>query len=556
MVSYMRINSIWRVNLETFYQAPPEIKNTFSDSLIFDLLDHLSEGELNSLQVELENFGNRVIRDYHPHSLLSEDNPPVHKSYDAWGNRVDEIVTHPSWKALHEMVAEDGVVACGYERKQKEFSRLYQMVRIMSLHPSSAFYTCPLAMTDGAARVLELNSGNKDLDKIFQSLVSGDKVNFWTSGQWMTEKVGGSDVANTETTAEKNENSYLLYGKKWFTSAVTSEISLALAQEYENKKPIGLSLFLVKLRDENGQLQNIEVQRLKDKLGTKALPTAELHLNGVPAQLIGQSGKGVKAISSILNITRIYNSACAVGTFHRGIHLAIDYANKRSAFGTKIIDHPLHKRTLGELKALCDANIHLLFFVSALLGKSEHNKTSDSEEAILRLLTPVLKLWTAKSTVQSVSEICESFGGAGYIEDTGIPRLLRDSQVFPIWEGTTNILSLDVLRVLSKPEISKLVLDYMEESLERLTIDKSLNVNGIKETFITIKKIIGLKSKELLELNARALSYEFARFFSLTSMYQLAGKSRDNKGKYVTSYKLFLENNNSPRVIEEISNLL
>jgi len=544
-----------------FIQQGPQLTNAFDDPFLFDLLSFYANPVYQSEQKSLYSFGQKVITKYHPHALMAEQNPPIHEPYSPWGKRVDQIIVHPSWEKLHAMVAEDGIVACGYERKFSSSSRLLQMLRIMVLHPSSAFYTCPLAMTDGAAKVLELNKHSNISPHIFKNLTSRDSNNFWTAGQWMTEKVGGSDVSQSETYAEKTDNeNYKLFGKKWFTSAITANISMALAQHTENGQHLGLSLFMVELKDDNGELQNIEVQRLKNKLGTKALPTAELHLNGAPAKLIGTPGKGVKSISSILNISRVYNAACSVGALHRGLLLAYDYSKKRKAFGKTLSEHPLHRQTLIKIRVLFEANLHLLFFVSKLLGKDDLGELSETESKLIRLLTPVLKLWTAKSTIQSISEICESFGGAGYIEDTEIPRLLRDSQVFPIWEGTTNILSLDTLRVFSKKGFLDVAFSFIDHEISRITDELKTE----KDKLIALKDKLSTEAQNndehgpnYAQTNARAFSYGLAALFSGLSMLQFAESKKQDK-KYLANYQLFMSGHNSirfysPQEITQIS---
>ena len=184
-------------------------------------------------------------------------------------------------------------------------------------------------------------------------MISKNPSQFWTAGQWMTERTGGSDVSGTSTQALLlNENSsfgatHALHGTKWFTSATTSQMALTLARpEAAVANSRGLSLFYLELRDDQSKLNNIQIHRLKDKLGTKALPTAELSLQGTPARLIGAEGDGIKKIASVLNITRIYNSICAVGHARRALDLAQDYSRKRKAFGKLLIEHPLHKETL------------------------------------------------------------------------------------------------------------------------------------------------------------------------------------------------------------------
>jgi len=172
-------------------------------------------------------------------------------------------------------------------------------------------------------------------------------------------------------------------------------------------------------------------------------------LNGTPAQLVKESTDGVRNIAPLLNITRLWNGISAVALMRRGLALAEDYAQKRTAFGAPLSEKPLHLDTLAGLQAEAEAAFHLAFYVAELTGRSETGEISDEDAQLLRLLTPVMKLTTAKQAVSVASEVLESFGGAGYVEDTGLPVLLRDSQVLPIWEGTTNVLALDTLRALN-----------------------------------------------------------------------------------------------------------
>ncbi|HEY8378859.1 MAG TPA: acyl-CoA dehydrogenase family protein, partial [Nannocystis sp.] len=278
-----------------------------------------------------------------------------------------------------------------------------------------------------------------------------------TSGQWMTERTGGSDVGNTETIARParivgEERRYTLHGVKWFTSATTSEMALTLARIDDGERPPtpgsrGLSLFCVEIRREPGRgWAGIQVNRLKDKLGTKAVPTAELTLEGVEATLLGEPGRGVANISAMLNVTRLYNAIASASGIRRACALARDYAGRRSAFGARLVDLPLHAATLDDMDAEAAAVLALVLETASLLGRAEAGVASESERKRLRALIPIAKLTTAKQAVALASEALECFGGAGYIEDTGLPRLLRDAQVLAIWEGTTNVLALDVLR--------------------------------------------------------------------------------------------------------------
>jgi alkylation response protein AidB-like acyl-CoA dehydrogenase len=376
---------------------------------------------------------------------------PRLSSWDAWGRRVDAIELTPVWEEAARVAAERGVVATAYERKHGAHSRTHQFALAYLFDGSTEVYTCPLAMTDGAAKTLVVHGNRALVERALPRLTSRDPAAAWTSGQWMTERTGGSDVAISETVARRDGDRWRLYGTKWFTSAITAQMALTLARP-EGGPPggEGLALFYVETRDGQGAPHNIAVNRLKEKLGTRMVPTAELTLDGVPAvPVVGLTG-GIKHIAPMLNVTRTWNAVIACAGMQRGLALARDYARKRVAFGAPLARQPLHVDTLAGLEAEFEGALLLAFRVVELLGREEAGELQDDELALLRLLTPIAKLTTAKQAVAVASEVLESFGGAGYVEDTGLPRLLRDAQVLPIWEGTTNVLSLDVLRVLSK----------------------------------------------------------------------------------------------------------
>ncbi|MEZ0370366.1 MAG: acyl-CoA dehydrogenase family protein, partial [Candidatus Sericytochromatia bacterium] len=258
-----------------------------------------------------------------------------------------------------------------------------------------------------------------------------------------------------------------LYGRKWFTSAATSQMTLTLARpEGNGPGGKGLALFYLEPRDAGGHLQNIEIMRLKDKLGTRKVPTAELLLHGCPAELVAGQDQGVRNIAPMLNITRTWNSISALGLMRRGLNLAWDYARRRVAFGAALFDKPLHRETLLALEAEFAGAFYLTFEMVDLLGRQEANQLDAAGQALLRLLTPVVKLTTAKQAVRVLSEVLECFGGAGYVEDTGLPQLLRDAQVLPIWEGTTNVLSLETLRALGGGPGSGLGAGLLEQLLD------------------------------------------------------------------------------------------
>jgi alkylation response protein AidB-like acyl-CoA dehydrogenase len=502
-----------------FFQEPPRLTNQYDDDplLASYLRWRLPREMVVDIEPSLRRLGERAATDLLVLDAAAEASPPRHVPYDPWGKRIDAIETADAWHALDKIAAEEGLVAVGYERRHGAYSRLDQFARLYLYAPSSATYSCPLAMTDGAARLLELYP-DELTRSVFAHLISRDPRSFWTSGQWMTERTGGSDVSGTSTIARIGTDPaapgypYRLFGTKWFTSATTSQIAITLAYIEDEKD---LSVFLVRLRNDDGSLRDIRVNRLKDKLGTRALPTAELTLDGTPAHLIGGEGEGVRKIASMFNVTRVYNAVAAVAGMRRAIALARDYAARRVAFGKRLLDHPLHAETLASLELEWRAGFLLAFHVVELLGRQEMGEAANDELALLRLLIPAAKLYTAKQAVAVASEAVEAFGGAGYIEDTGIPRLLRDAQVLSIWEGTTNVLSLDVLRVLEKTNALDTFLANARQRLSAIRADAfAASVSRVRDALQAIETFADRAADDgrgYAEARARTFSYAVAR---------------------------------------------
>ncbi|HLV26004.1 MAG TPA: acyl-CoA dehydrogenase family protein [Gemmatimonadales bacterium] len=446
----------------------------------------------------------------------AESSPPRHLPVEPWGRRVDEIELSAAWRELDRIATEEGLVATGYERRLGDFARAEQMVRLFLFHPASATCTCPLAMSDGAARVLELHGTTEQRAGAFRHLTSRDPADAWTSGQWMTERTGGSDVSGTSTIARREGDQWRLFGHKWFASSPSSQVAMALARVDGGQ---GLSLFLVRLRDEQGALQGIRIERLKDKLGTRALPTAELTLQGAHAELVGEVGHGVRAISSMLSITRAYNATCAAAGMRYAVDRAREYAGQRDAFGALLLQLPAHRELLAELEVEATGAFHLAFHTALLLGRDECGTAREAESALLRLLVPMAKLYTGKQASAVASEVLECFGGAGYIEDTGIPRLLRDAQVLSIWEGTTNVLSLDILRAFWRSDTDPLGawLAEVDRWATRAASDPALADGGravrqASRRIVTYARAtLDAKDPEGAQAGARAFAFSLAR---------------------------------------------
>ncbi|TMF18693.1 MAG: acyl-CoA dehydrogenase [Chloroflexi bacterium] len=366
---------------------------------------------------ELIDMGRAAVNELQAWGDACERQPALLRQFDGWGNRVDEVLYPPAWRELA--------------------------------------YLCPVAMTDGAARVLADYEGGPAAKDALRHLISRDPASAWTSGQWMTERQGGSDVGLNAVVARRDGDH----------SNVGCEIALALARpEQAPPGTRGLALFLVPRDHPDGRRNDYRIDRLKDKLGTRAMATGEVTLDGASAELVGEAERGFAQMTAMLNITRLHNAVTAAAIMRRAVMLASAYAAHREAFGRKLDQHPLHQEILRAMTAQADGALHLTMRMAQLLGRIETKEATSGEAAVFRLGIALTKLYTAKQAVAVVSEALECFGGQGYMEDTGLPRLFRDAQVLPIWEGTTSVLALDSLRVLRRAE----TLDCLSAELERL----------------------------------------------------------------------------------------
>ncbi|BGP25901.1 acyl-CoA dehydrogenase [Rhodotorula toruloides] len=414
---------------------------------------------------ELRQFETRIAGPIRELASVADTLPssvePSVTQFDQWGQRVDKLHTSTSWQRLKGIAAEEGLVGIAFERDEAEFSRTRVFAKSYLFAPDGLYVGCPLSMTDGCARVLELVGTEHQKREYIPLLCSRDPAKAWTAGQWMTERPGGSDVSLTETTARplsssnsspKPGDKFVLDGFKWFSSATDGDVALALART-GGKGSRGLSLFLIQLRDKEGKTNGVYVHRLKKKFGTKALPTAELSIEGAVGELVGPLNAGVKTISSVLNITRLHSSISCLSSLTRALQLVKSFASVRHIAGdvsSLLRSNAMHTSAIAQSEIVHRAVLHLAFGTIGLLGRGEVGKASDGEKARLRLLTPVVKAFAAELTTSELPRLMEGLGGQGYMIENQFARLIADANVERIWEGTTSILALDVVRVAAQ----------------------------------------------------------------------------------------------------------
>ncbi|KAI5462473.1 acyl-CoA dehydrogenase/oxidase [Mariannaea sp. PMI_226] len=511
-----------------FFQQPPVLDNQVYDDATFQRCFKLflSSDVASAAEPEIANLGKEVISDQVFAWITdAELNKPYLKGSgrDVFGQWRGELVTGEGWRGLQDFGLSHGFVAAGYDTPYKQFSRPYQFLRLQLWTASCANVTCPSAMQDGAARLLQIHLTTPSLysrlsseEKVvfrnaFNHLVSRDPNYAWTSGQWMTERTGGSDVSLTETTAVYQKNTdvelaskregiplgpWHINGFKWFSSATDSNMTVLLARTQKG----GISTFLAPMRKNDphattltglpkpdGEVLNgVRIQRLKNKSGTQSLPTAELALEDMRGWLVGQEGRGIHEVSNILNLTRIHSTVAAVSYVGRGLAIARAYARVReigAGKGTriKLSESSLHMRTLAKMSAEYRRLMLLAIFTSYILGVSEHPNTTHANTSqalraltpqpksagpLLRVLTQLSKAYVCRPAVSLLFSCMESLGGVGYLlneeqEYLNVSRLHRDCAVLPIWEGTTDVLSTDFIRALKHPKGGRDSLDAL-----------------------------------------------------------------------------------------------
>jgi putative acyl-CoA dehydrogenase len=365
------------------------------------------------------------------HSRRAERNLPVLHTHDRYGNRIDEVELDPSWHHLLRGAVERSIHSLPW-REEKPGAHVVRAALFTLWGNANDGVMCPVSMTYAA--VPALRDGAPELAAEWEPrLTKPDYRGGALAGMAMTERQGGSDVRANITRAEPlGDGVYEIHGHKWFCSYPPCDVFLVLAQA-----PGGLSCFLV----ERGP--GMEFQRLKDKLGTRSLPSSEVEFRGIHGRLVGEEGRGVPAIIRMVNHTRLDCLLGASTGLRRGTLEAIHHARHRSAFGALLVDQPAMANVLADLAIESEA-------ATAAAMRVARSYDEGGEEAFRRFATAVMKYWVSKRAPGHAAEALECLGGNGFVEDSGLPLLYRDAPLNSIWEGSGNVAALDVLRAMVK----------------------------------------------------------------------------------------------------------
>lgn len=392
----------------------------------------------------------------------ANENPPKLHAFDRRGRRIDEVEYHPSYHQLMHLGLDHGVSARGWTHPKSGHITHGALLSMMGWADTGA--CCPMSMTYAVAPVLQKHDWTHNVwlkgvtaSQYDPDCVPASEKSGLTMGMAMTEKQGGSDLRANTTRAKVGKNGEAeLVGHKWFCSAPMSDGFLTLA--YEDK---GLSCFLAPKWRPDDRRNAIEIQRLKEKMGDRSNASSEIEYRGAWARRVGEPGRGIATIIEMAHHTRYDCISGSAGGMRKAVALAAQHVSYRTAFQKKLIDQPLMQNTLADLAVESEAAIALMFAVGALFDAAP----SDPHKAALsRVLTPIAKYWVCKRQPGVTAEALECLGGVGFVEESEMPLLYRTSVLNSVWEGSGNVIALDVQRAIQNTKVH----DVLDLEMQRI----------------------------------------------------------------------------------------
>lgn len=427
---------------------------------------------------KLKAFGERcaTVIDERARFTDREGQPKLIK-YDKYGDDVSEIWVNDGYRMTVEETYNTGIVA--YPHKEipeikRKGNYLYSYAQGYLLSQTEPGFYCPVTLSMATAYLLDQYGSEEIKARFLPHVLSTGETSLYEGATFLSERQGGSDVGANETKAIAEGDHYTLYGEKYFASnAGMCGVAMVLARvEGAPEGTKGLSLFAVPWRKEDGTLNGIRIRRLKDKLGVKAVPSAEVEFDGAKAYMVGDQKKGFYYMMEALNLSRVCNAVASLGIMRRAFTEARQYAVRRDAFGKNLTEFPMVRDTLCKLAVKLEVETRTLFQYLPLFNKVmlERETVTPKDEILNRLYIALLKKETAEQAIHFSHEAIEMHGGNGYMEDFVTPRLLRDAQVLTVWEGTANILGLEVLRLMQKFNAHEYFLQDMKARIRAVSV--------------------------------------------------------------------------------------
>lgn len=458
-----------------FYTADPDLS--------YHMRQSLSTEDFERAQGILSRMGEVASQRMDEFARVADRHGPVLIQYDKRGQRVDEVVFHPAYHELEHIAYQDfAIAACthrggalgwpGKVPQQVKFALGYLGMQ------AEAGVFCPVSMTDALARVLERYASEPLKQRFLPPLTALKMDELKQGAMFLTEKQGGSDVGLTATIARPRpvkifagntlQPQWELWGDKWFCSNVSADLILTLARpEGAPTGTRGLGLFLVPRTLDDGTRNAYTINRLKDKLGTRSMATGEVTLHGAQAYLVGNLERGFVQMTEMINLTRIWAAFGSLAAMRRSFLEALAYTRGRVAFGRPLAEHPLMRRQLVDLLIEVEGCAALAFETVAVLERVDRHGVEE-DRRLLRILTPLCKYYIPKRGEYVTIEALEMLGGNGYIEEWAHPRLLRDAIVNVVWEGSSNVIVLDVARAIAREGVDVALFAMLKNRLQAL----------------------------------------------------------------------------------------
>jgi putative acyl-CoA dehydrogenase len=456
---------------EVLNQSPP-FENVNLFALDRPLADAVAANGGASAEQELSEFGKHWgSAAMAARGRVANENTPKLRTFDARGNRRDEVEFHPAYHELMARSVHGGVHNSTWTDQGKPAGGAAEVVRAAKFYMAAQVETghlCPITMTRASVAALAAQPEllAKAMPVIATRSYDPDFAPWWTKrgmtlGMGMTEKQGGTDVRSNQTRARREGNAYRITGHKWFMSAPMCDAFLVLAQADE-----GLTCFFMPRFAPDGSVNGIHFQRLKDKLGNRSNASSEVEFAIAYAERVGDEGKGIRTIIQMVQLTRQDCAIASAGLMRSGLAHALHHARHRSVFRKHLADQPLMRAVLSDMALHVEASTAL---VMRLCRSFDRAPDDPSEASFMRLLTPTIKYWVCKSAPGFLYEAMECLGGNGYVEEGILARHYRESPVNAIWEGSGNVMCLDVLRaLLREPEAAAAVLQHLTEQAKGL----------------------------------------------------------------------------------------
>lgn len=434
-----------------------------TDPALGPLLDRLlSPADRARLDPHLAELGELAAGELDRLATTANAHPPVLHQFSPRGERIDEIEYHPSYRALMEIAfGRFGLAAMSHRAGVLGWPTRVPHVAKYALSyvfvQAEFGLACPVSMTDSAARVLRRFDGERFATEI-DALTSTDLDTLATGAMFMTEEQGGSDVGQTATEATDHGTHWTLRGRKWFASNAGADIVLTLARvPGQGPGTRGLGMFLVPRRRPDGSRNTIRIDRLKDKLGTRSMASGEVTLDDAWAQPVGELTSGFRQMAEMVNVSRLSNAMRAAALMRRAVVESVGHARERIVFGKPLHEQPLMRVTLAGMTVDAEAALGLVLEAAARLDDADAGDPAAAR--LIRVLTPLAKHTLCTQARRVTGDAMEVRGGNGYIEDWVNPRLLRDAHLGSIWEGSSHVIALDVLRCMRRDAAHHTVAD-------------------------------------------------------------------------------------------------